>query len=306
MMIHRGDVINQIMQNTGFGLGRTRVAKEYILYCDESDGKGKYFSNFYGGVILSSDKYEKINKQLLAVKKEQNLLSEVKWQKVTANYLDKYITLIDKFFEFIALGDIKVRIMFTKNSHVPQGLDNYQRDNKYFLLYYQFIKHAFGFTWVPAEECTGFSIRAYLDKLPDTKEKVALFKDSLHSLEKNPQLRKRRIKLPKDQMAEIDSKEHVILQGLDVILGSIQFRLNDKHLEKPEGQYRRGKRTIAKEKLYKHINKKICEQYRNFNIGVSTSIRGNNENRWADPYRHWLFIPSNHKVDATKGKKNKK
>ena len=281
------------------------MAKEYILYCDESDGKGKYFSNFYGGVILSSKNYEIINQELLAVKEENNLLSEVKWQKVTANYLDKYIALIDKYFEFIAKGDIKVRIMFTKNSHVPLGLDDYQRDHKYFLLYYQFIKHAFGFTWVPMEEATGFNVRAYLDKLPDTKEKVALFKDSLHSLEQNPQFRKRKIKLSKEQMAEIDSKEHVILQGLDVILGSIQFRLNDKHKEKPKGQFRRGKRTIAKEKLYKHINKRICELYRNFNIGVSTSVRGINENRWNDPYRHWLFIPSNYKLDETKGKKKK-
>lgn len=281
------------------------MAKEYILYCDESDGKGKYFSNFYGGAILSSKKQELINQELLAVKKEQNLLSEVKWQKVTANYLDKYIALIDKYFEYIASGDIRVRIMFTKNSHVPQGLDEYQRDHKYFLLYYQFIKHAFGLTWVPESESTGFNVRAYLDKLPDTKEKVALFKDSLHSLEQNPQFRRRKIKLSKEQVAEIDSKEHVILQGLDVILGSIQFRLNDKHKEKPEGQYRRGKRTIAKEKLYKHINNKICEQYSNFNIGISTSVRGVNENRWSDPYRHWLFVPSKYKLDETKGKKKK-
>jgi hypothetical protein len=26
--------------------------KEYIIFCDESDRFGKYYSNFYGGVIV--------------------------------------------------------------------------------------------------------------------------------------------------------------------------------------------------------------------------------------------------------------
>ena len=35
------------------------------------------------------------------------------------------------------------------------------------------------------------------------------------------------------------------------------FRLNDKHKIKPPGQRTRGKRTIAKERLYKHISQRI-------------------------------------------------
>ena len=28
--------------------------KEYIIFCDESDVAGKYYSNFYGGVLVGS------------------------------------------------------------------------------------------------------------------------------------------------------------------------------------------------------------------------------------------------------------
>jgi hypothetical protein len=28
--------------------------KEYIIFCDESDASGKYYSNFYGGVLVGS------------------------------------------------------------------------------------------------------------------------------------------------------------------------------------------------------------------------------------------------------------
>ena len=118
------------------------------------------------------------------------------------------------------------------------------------------------------------------------------------------EFQKGRIKIPRDQIAEVASHDHDILQCLDIILGSIQFRLNDKHCEKPTGKYYRGKRTIAKERLYKHINKKIRELYPNFNIGISTGVQGKLSNTWAQPYRHWLFVPADAKVDSekTKGK----
>jgi hypothetical protein len=84
----------------------------------------------------------------------------------------------------------------------------------------------------------------------------------------------------------------------------MQFRLNDSHKEKPEGARLRGKRTIAKEKLYKHINQRIRRIYPGFNIGVNTSTRNEPENRWRDPYRHWLFKPSEYELNpnSVKGK----
>lgn len=30
--------------------------KEYIIFCDESDKYGKYYSNFYGGAIVGASK----------------------------------------------------------------------------------------------------------------------------------------------------------------------------------------------------------------------------------------------------------
>jgi hypothetical protein len=84
------------------------------------------------------------------------------------------------------------------------------------------------------------------------------------------------------------------------------FRLNDKHRAKPPGARRRGKRTIAKEALYKMILGEIRKIQPGFNIGVSTSARGDLRNNWNQPYRHWSFIPkvSEHNAGLTKrGKK---
>ncbi len=103
--------------------------------------------------------------------------------------------------------------------------------------------------------------RIYFDKLPDTREKVARFKGYLSGLAKSPEFRRSRVRLPEDRIAEVRSHDHVVLQCLDVVLGSIQFRLNDKHKRKSPGSRRRGKRTIAKERLYKAIYRRIAEIY---------------------------------------------
>ena len=63
----------------------------------------------------------------------------------------------------------------------------------------------------------------------------------------------------------------------------MNFRLNGKHKLKPTGKKRRGARTIAKEKLYKHILLRIrCKA--NFNPGISTGVDGDLRNRFLMPY----------------------
>lgn len=278
------------------------MAKELLLFCDESDAKGQYYSNFYGGALVPSRHIHDVQEEIEKRKEVLNFHGEVKWQKVTSNYLDKYIDLMKLYFDLIKKEKIKIRIMFLQNAHVLRGLEPYHVEHEYFILYYQFIKHAFGLQYANSGD-QYLNIRAYFDKLPDTKEKCELFKDHLVGLNRNPQFQKAKIRIVREQIAEVISHKHDVLQCLDIILGAVQFRLNDRHKEKPAGSRTRGKRTIAKEKLYKFINAQIREIYPNFNIGVTTGLRGDVENRWRDPYRHWLFKPANSRYDGSATKK---
>ncbi len=274
---------------------------EYIIYADESLKRGKFFSNYYGGALVRSQDLQFVQSSLRNTMAALNLTREVKWSKVSAVYLDKYMRLMDCFFSLMRNGRVKARIMFTQNANVPTALSKKHAEDEYFLLYYQFIKHAFG---LPYSNDTGKPIRCrlYLDKLPDTKEKVAIFRGYLCGLSKSPAFRHARIQFLPDQIAEVRSHDHVILQCVDVVLGSMQFRLNDKHKVKPAGSRVRGSKTIAKEKLYRHINQSIRALYPNFNIGISTGIRNGPEDRWEDPYRHWLFKPKEHERDDSRTK----
>jgi hypothetical protein len=265
---------------------------EYILYCDESSQKGPKYSDFFGGCIISSKDFQEVTEALESKKSKLLLRGEVKWSKVTKNYLNKYVELITLFFTFIRAGKVKVRIMFRNNINEPSDPQSvYIADDKYFKLYYQFIKNAFGFRYLTGKEPV--YVRVYLDQLPDKKEKCADFKNFLMEMPLTSDLFSSPLRIRSGDIAEVKSHDHVLLQCLDIVLGSMFFRLNLLHKKIPEGQRFRGKRTVAKEKLYKHIYNQINDIFPRFNIGESTGNRGDTypDFYWNHPYRHWNFTP---------------
>lgn len=258
---------------------------EYVLYCDESSSNGTKYTDFYGGCMVDGRYLNAIIAQLEAKKSELNLSNEIKWVKVTENYLDKYKAIIDLFFKFIQEGKIKVRIMFRKKEAVVNQLNH--SDDKYFKLYYQFLKHAFGLKYISSN--TPVNIKIYMDQLPDRNDKCERFKNFLYNMPQTQFFNSSGIIIKKENIVEIDSQKHVIQQCVDIILGAMYFRLNDLHKAKPLGSLHRGKRTIAKEKLYNHIRNHINYLLPNFNIGISTGKRKYSCPHLESPYEHWLF-----------------
>lgn len=268
------------------------MAKEFIIYCDESVSDGRYYSNFYGGALIRSDDIDDVRRILREKKAELNLMGEIKWGKVTGNYLDKYKSIMTEFFAMIRADRIKARIMFTHNMHPARSLTKEQVENEYFILYYQFVKHAFGLICANDDRAP-ITLRLFFDQMPDTREKIEKFKAYISSLTRNPQFRAAQISILTENITDTVSHDHDILQCLDIVLGAMQFRLNDLHRVIPKGATRRGKRTRAKEALYRLINSEIQKIYPHFNIGISTGTAGGVADRWRHSYRHWRFMAEN-------------
>lgn len=273
----------------------------FNIYCDESTPKGRFYSRFYGGALAPENKRLLIEDRLLLKKEDTRLNGELKWVKVNAYNLEDYRFVVDEFFNLLHSGFIKMRVMFLQNIHQIAHLD-YKADEAYLKLYYQFVKHAFGLQYCnPAAE-EEISIAIFLDEVPESKEKFLEFKRHLAKLSNNPDFIRNRVHIREPDIAGVNSKCHIILQMVDIILGSMQFRLNDLHKQKPEGSRKRGKKTIAKERLYKHILSRIREGYPNFNPGVGTGYIAYSD-RWTHPYRHWSFKPKNGQIDLGRAKK---
>lgn len=274
---------------------------EYWIFCDESDRLGKFYSNFYGGVRIAASKLDGVNRRLMEKKKSLGLNSEAKWVKTDKTTSERYKELIGAFFDEVDQGNLVMRVMFTKNSNVANGLTALQIRDSYYILYYQLIKHEFDLQHMPPH-VKAPRLRIYLDHICATEEQTAKFKGYIESLSQNSQIRRSGLILDRHDIAHVCSHDHILMQCLDIVLGSITFRLNNKHLEKPEGALKRGKRTIAKAKLYKFINQRIRQATgKQFNIGISTALPIESE-RWNMPYRHWLFTPKNSTHDHSKTK----
>lgn len=261
---------------------------------------------FMDGALVKVTDIQDIEKQLNSKKEELNLNGEIKWTKVTGNYLNKYIEMINLFFSFIKSGKIKFRVMFGQNAYVTDGLTKEHTDNEYSILYYYFLKSAFGLKFCnpkPFKNKVNFSF--YLDDLPCSEAQKNALKRSLYRY--NNELKQNNIEIT--EIVEIDSKKHVIQQCMDIILGAMNFRLNDFYKIKDAETGKRSKRTIAKDKLYKVIYSNIAEIRPRFNVGISTGIDGDSSNFWKHLYRHWNFVSSYSHFDETltkRGSKKKK
>jgi len=194
--------------------------------------------------------------------------------------------VMDTFFELIQAGKIKIRITFTKNSNTGFTYNNYGPE-LFFILYFHFIENAFGFSYCnPSDE--NIFVRLYFDELPNAFEHRKIFKELVKGLQTTRPFQLNKLKIRKEDIAEVNSKRHLLLQLLDIALGAICFRLNRKHEIIQEGKLRRGNRTIAKEKLYKHIYKKLKQIHAGFRIQTTTRTI-TKENQWTHSYRHILL-----------------
>jgi hypothetical protein len=216
---------------------------EYILYVDESDKEGPFFSNFYGGILVRSIHLKQVT-SILENKKDSLGMggSEIKWQRVSKQYLDKYIELMETLFDLVEQDLVKIRIMFTQNNTVPIGLTIEQRKNEFLLLYYQFLKRAFGLPY-SNDSVEPINLRLYFDELPVNNKDANSFKDYIYKLQFTNDFVKAKIKINKEDITEIDSKDHVLLQYMDIVLGAMYFRLNRFHKVIPEGKKKKRKQN---------------------------------------------------------------
>ena len=199
---------------------------------------------------------------------------------------------MDIFFSFIKENRLKVRIMFHETSQTPSNLSPEQVHNRYALLYYQFVKNAFGLIYHDGAMDNPVYLRLYFDEIPYPLDQRIAFKSHIFSLQHNSRFRKANLKIRMEDVVEINSGKHSIQQCMDIVLGSISFMLNRKNEVIPEGAIVRGNRTIAKEKLFHHILQLILKSdgIEFFDISKTTPIVVPGD-YWAQPYRHWKFTP---------------
>ncbi len=273
-----------------------------FIWLDESDRHGEFYSNFYGGILVPSKHHREVMERMRTIVSEVGITDEIKWQKVNEYHYEKYLRVVDELFNIVQENKLKIRIFFRHNQFTASRLTPDERKADYQMLYYQFIKFAFGLPYADEELD---SMTLFIDEIPLRQSERDEFLSHIRGMANDPLLKQKGLKIADDGIVEVNSKQHLPLQFMDLILGAMCFKLNEKDKLKVEGENKIGKRTLVKLKLYKHINARIREIYPNFNIGVTTPIRVSSDS-WTQAYRHWSFIPKYHTRDSSRTKKAKK
>lgn len=255
---------------------------KYVIVCDESTKHGKRYSYFYGGAMVKEKDYEFVNEELLRLK-HILVLNEIKRNHISYDNADKYIEVLKKFFEFVRQDIIKVRIMFCKNIF----LNNKQKeksDCSFNKFYYFFLKFGFSLQYINQD----ISLRILFDVLPDNKEKNNTFKDHLvKKLNITPYYSNNHyVYLEKQNIEEVDSKKHLILQCVDVLTGIMDFFLNDYI----SYNYCDSKKSKGRYKVLNYILNNINDIDPSFNYLITTKSLLTKKSNYIK-YAHYLYKP---------------
>ncbi len=247
-----------------------------IIVCDESVQKGvRNYSYFYGGALVEEEEYQYIS-SLLNLTKASVGLHEMKRTKITEKNYQDYIFVLQLFFTFVKSGKVKMRVMFSPNNQLlvlPKS-----ENSSYFKFYYTFIRNAFSLFY------TNFNIRLRLlfDELPDSTVENDRFKTALRRHMGRPNKFGNIVYTKKRFIEEVDSKNHPILQCVDVVTGVIESELN------MESGVEMSKRLKAKLKVFEFISNQIQDIHENF-VMTETTYPIFAQKGFNDPYKHFVY-----------------
>lgn len=205
--------------------------KTYNIYCDESchiENDHKKFM-LLGCVSVPYNELRRHTERIKAIKDKHNFFGEIKWTGVSSSKHLFYKDLLDYFFD----TDLRFRAVVVDKNKIKNDSFGQDFDTFYYKMYYQLLIH---------RKNTEYAYNVYLD-IKDTlsSHKVNKLKEIL-----NTKYGVFRI------VQNIHSKESIMMQVADFIIGAISYELNN-----DEKKVLAKKQIIEKIKLQSKQN--LCE-----------------------------------------------
>ncbi len=273
---------------------------KYQLFADEawthnSEPLGRYHY-FFGGIFGLESDLDRLDFALKNIVKKHGVNTEIKWNKVSPKYMDCYKEMVDCLTDFILCHNIKYRQMFKDRSYHYENDEDTSDLDIQFKLYYQFLKHAFGFQYLPF--------------LPNYEKHEILLRLDGHSSQKHKdELDKFVVDLPRIlgrldieiKVTYIDSSKFLRLQVCDLLMGAAGYKGNKVDKRRPNNQRGMTKNQKLKLELADYIYEKL--RYINtqdrgskaFSWFETTGTDGMKQNYFNHKMRIWKFIPNTYR-----------
>lgn len=271
-----------------------RCILNYVIYADEAWTQSQplyRYHCFFGGILSSKDEFERLELEVKILKKEFNYKKEIKWSNISMQHIDFYERLLVLIERFICANDeTKYRQMFMDRAYSYNGESVSELDSQ-FKIYYQFLKHCFGFDYLDQKKIFTFKLDNHSSY--NHKTKLKAFVESI------------RIPNAEIKVEFVNSKKSIPLQICDLLMGAAGYYGNKVDWDLLPGKRRRTKNQMMKSDFGKNIYnilRRIDSHYRGskaFNWFETTGIDGDRSNRYHHKMRIWKFIPSNSELDTS-------
>jgi len=192
---------------------------KYIeIYCDECrqdllvnrdiiSATNRYL--ILGGIWINSDFKEEYKNEIKLLREKYSVYGEIKWNRVCENKLEFYKELIKLFFEKNS-EDISFRAIVIDASKVDiKKYHNNSQELGFYKFYYQLLQH-----WIEKENKYNILLDYRKDK---SKRRAYELKSVINNY------------LKKDAVTNvqfINSKESLLLQIEDVLMGAVGYKFN--------------------------------------------------------------------------------
>lgn len=181
------------------------MRRTFNIYCDESchlENDHKQYM-LLGSISVAYNQLKRHTQRIKELKQKHNFFGEIKWSGVSASKYPFYKELINYFFD----TDLRFRAVVVDKSQIKNDEFGQDFDTFYYKMYYQLLIH---------KKNSEYAYNVYLD-IKDTlsAHKVNRLKDILNvgmGMFRNVQ--------------NIQSRESVMMQLADFIMGAISYELN--------------------------------------------------------------------------------
>jgi hypothetical protein len=202
----------------------------YHVYCDESSMGCRFM--VYGGIITLAASVPTLDQRITDWRRHHNMNAELKWSKVSKAKLDKYISLVDFFFQYAGMDGLHFKSVVFDTSQIDyKKHHNSDEELGFYKFYYQFLLHKFA----PYAESDAHRLLVCLDQKATAPERLSTLKNVL-----NAGIRKKHGRTT-DVVKAVEARvshECNLIQIADVLMGAIAYHSNGCHREKIASPHR--------------------------------------------------------------------
>jgi len=190
------------------------------IFCDWSNDHAEARYMVFGGIVVDGSLLDGVNREIGLWRETNNMMSELKWTKVSTQKFPEYQSLINHFFSKSEQNVLHFKaVVFDKSQIDYRTFHENSKEMGRYKFFYQFILHKFS-------NCLGgkeYRIRIVFDESSATYP-LSRFQHML-----NLGIRKKNgwDFDPVCSVEAADSKKENLIQVADVLMGAVGFHCNE-------------------------------------------------------------------------------